>query len=222
MSRERRVHARIAVALNARVLVGSEEIQLDVRDVSRGGIFLYSKSPLGKVGEVFKLRLALVADIKPVLIEAKLVRVVKDSSRPGGEILGLGMHFVNVSAEQERALVHLLDRSMKGPGTMNRAYPRIYFLLEVACRSKSDFKALMQDIGEGGIGLAVDRQFQRDEEITVEISRQGTTPLKLSGWVTSSEPFPGRPGEFRIGVRFARLGAARGELLALIEKLYRG
>ena len=52
MTRERRAHARVAVPLDARVRVGERELILQVREISRSGIFLYTKDPLGRLGKL--------------------------------------------------------------------------------------------------------------------------------------------------------------------------
>lgn len=218
---EKRSHARVAVAVNARLVVRGEEIEFSVRDVSQGGIFLYTKNPPGRVGDVFLLKLALTAGIKTAMVRAEIVRVVMDTDDRSDEILGIGLHYVDVTAEQEQALTDMLDRAMLGAGTMSRAFPRVYYLLDVGCRTTSELKAIMRDIGEGGVGLTVDRRMEVNEEVEVEITRSGETALKLPGWVVSCEPVSSKALEFRVGVRFARLGPARAELNAFIQKLYR-
>ncbi len=223
MAKERRAHARIAVPLSARLVVGGEEVEYAVRDVSRGGIFLYTPEPPGKVGATFNLKLALTAGIKPLTLQTKIIRVVSEPREKGVAVVGIALSFLKMTAEQESALVDLLDRAMLGPGTNSRAYPRVYHLLEVVCRTKSEFRVVLQDIGEGGLGLFVDRAFPINEEVTVEVSKNGNSPLKLQGWVVSSEAVEGEVNRFRLGVRFARLSPeGRKELQSFIKRLYRG
>jgi c-di-GMP-binding flagellar brake protein YcgR len=218
---ERRAHARIAVPLNVRVAAGKKELDLSARDVSRSGIFLFSRNPPGEVGTVLQLRLSLAAEIKPVEVRAEIVRVVLDAEDEKGAVLGFGAHFVELTPAKERDLVNLLDRAMLGRGSLRRIYPRVYHLIEVRARSKGDLRAILQDIGEGGVGLTLDRSLPIDEEVALEISRaKDEPPLKLQGRVASCAG--AGPGAFRVGLRFAKLqGASRDELQAFLKKLYR-
>ncbi len=146
-----------------------------------------------------------------------------DPSGKGTEVLGVGVEFGFGRPEEETALVELLDRAMLGPGTNNRAFPRVYYLLEVTCRTKQELKAILQDVGEGGVGVTVDRALERDEAVSVEFRRaRAAGSLSLQGWVVSTEPAPGSPGNHRVGVRFGRLSKdERAELKAFLAALYR-
>lgn len=222
MAQEKRAHARIAVPVSARLVDGSRELELAVRDISRGGIFLYTKNPPGKVGKVVTLKLAITAGLKPVVISAEITRIVMDTAERGGGVLGMGLQFVRLNEERERQLIDLLDRAMLGPGTNSRAYPRVYHLLDVVCRSTVELRALLRDIGEGGVGLTVDRPLTLDEPVSIEISRTGETALRLDGWVVSQEKLPDESGRYRAGIRFARLAPEmRQKLNDWMKRLYR-
>jgi len=217
---ERRAHARIAVPLNVRVLAGKKEVEMQARDISRSGIFLFSRNPPGQVGAVLTLRLSLTAGIKPVEVRAEIVRVVLDPEDKKGGVLGFGAHFVELMPDKERDLLNLLDRAMLGRGSMRRIYPRVYHLIEVRARSKTELRAILHDIGEGGVGLNLDRTLQIDEEVALEINRgRGEQVLKLQGWVTSC--VSSGAGTYRVGLRFGPTPApVRAELQAFLKKLY--
>lgn len=217
---ERRAHARLAVPLHVRVLAGKKEVELAARDISRSGIFLFSPHPPGPVGTVISLRLSLTAGIKPVDVKAEIVRVVLDPEDKKGGVLGFGAHFVELSPGKEQDLLNLLDRAMLGRGSMRRIYPRVYHLIEVRARSKTELRAILQDIGEGGVGLNLDRPMQIDEEVALEIARgRGEQALKLQGFVTSCVGTG--QGAFRVGVRFGRITQpVRADLQAFLKKLY--
>jgi len=219
-AQERRAHARIAVPLDVRVLAGKKELELPARDISRSGIFLFSPNPPGQVGTVITLRLSLTAGIKPVEVKAEIVRVVLDPEDKKGGVLGFGAHFVELTPAKERDLLNLLDRAMLGRGSRRRIYPRVYHLIEVRARSKTELRAILQDIGEGGVGLNLDRSLPVDEEVALEIARgRGEPPLKLQGWVTSCAG--AGQGAFRVGLRFSRITQpVRAELQAFLKKLY--
>ena len=226
MNEERRAHARIAVPLDARLVINGQEHVLMVREISQGGVFLYSKTELLPQGGRTKVRLALTAGIKPVTLTALVTRL----SHWEGELLGLGLHFVDVSQTQQLALLDLLDRAMQGPGTLPRAFPRVSYLLDVKCTSKTELGALLRDIGEGGAGLEVDRALSKDEEVVVEVNRAGHAPLRLHGYVVSCDvmdeiatsPGPKALPRFRAGLRFQKLSPElRHELIVFLRELYR-
>lgn len=219
---ERRAHARIAVPIIVRVVDGKKGQELLARDISRSGLFLLSSDPPGQVGTVLTLRLALTAGIKPVEVRAEIVRVVLDPEDRKGGVLGFGAHFVDLSPEQERNLLNLLDRAMLGRGNMRRIYPRVYHLIEIRARSKTELRAVLRDIGEGGVGLTLDRALLIDEEVALEISRgKGEPMLKLQGWVASCVALGSGMTSFRIGLRFGRMSApVRADLQAFLKKLY--
>jgi c-di-GMP-binding flagellar brake protein YcgR len=166
------------------------------------------------------MRLSLTAGIKPVEVKAEIVRVVLDAEDEKGGVLGFGAHFVELTPNKEKDLLNLLDRAMLGRGSMRRIYPRVYHLIEVRARSKTELRAILQDIGEGGVGLTLDRTLQIDEEVALEIQRTKAEPaLKLQGWVTSC--VAAGQGSYRIGLRFGRIPApVRAELQAFLKKLY--
>ena len=207
--------------MSVQVIDGKREQELSVRDVSKSGIFLYCKQPPGEVGTLITLRLSLVAGLKPVEVKAEIVRIVLDADH-GDEVLGFGAHFVEMSPEREAELLNFLDRAMLGRGSLRRIYPRVYHSIEVRCRSRTELKALVRDIGEGGAGLTVDRELQIGEEVTLEISQDGQHPLWLHGNVLTCVRGDGPTPSFRIGLRFSQLTTEeRDALKGYMKGLYR-
>jgi c-di-GMP-binding flagellar brake protein YcgR len=222
MTRERRAHARVAVPINVRVVVGAKEIELPVRDISKRGIFLYTKEPPAMVGAPLTLKLAMTAGIKPLTIHAKVVRIVMEADIGLTTTLGMALRFVDLDVAGEKSLMDLIDRAMLGNGTKMRAFPRVYHLLEIACKTRRQMRALVRDIGEGGMGMTVDDKISVNEEISLEILRPGEAPLRLTGWAVTAEPITDKPGHTRVGLRFARIPPnIRRDLQAYLKKLYR-
>lgn len=221
MKSDRRAAARIAVPLHASVAIGAADVQMAVRDVSLTGIFLYTAAPPGTVGTTLKLKLSIAAGIRPVNMTAEIVRIVVAGSGKTQKAVGMGLHFTHMNAEKQKELNDLLDRAMLGPGTAPRAYPRVYTLLHVTCRTPKQVKAVLRDIGEGGVGVIADREVKKDEPVTVEISDGGGLTLSFDGWASSCEHIPDGSGGFRIGVTFGRLTAEqRTALQGYLKKLY--
>jgi c-di-GMP-binding flagellar brake protein YcgR len=198
--------------------VGERELILQVREISRSGIFVYTKEPLGKLGAVFTLKLSIIAGIRPTTVDGQIVRIAKDAQ---GATLGTALRFLNVQAPQHNAIIDLIDRAMNGRGTGPRAFPRISYLIEVKCTTTAELQAMLRDIGEGGAGLELYRAVQVGSEVLVELSLgEERSPLQIGGFVTSCEPE--KEGKFRAGVRFRKLtNELRDELNRFLRELYR-
>ncbi len=69
-------------------------------DVSAGGLFLESNTPV-KLGTQVFLRFSLIPQAKPIQATGEVVRVMKDEREPGK--VGIGIHFV---------YIHPLDRQL--------------------------------------------------------------------------------------------------------------
>ena len=214
---DRRAHARVAVPLDARVQVGGKDALLAVREISRSGIFLYTKEAFGERGAVLRLTLSIIAGIRPLLLDAQIVRVATD---PHGVTIGMAMRFVNVPQEDQQTLLEMIERAMTGRGTGPRAYPRIAFLLNVRCKSSSELQGLLRDMGEGGAGLELPQALVEGAEVLVELDLPGRPALQLAGYVTSCE----RQAEkrFRVGIRFRKMTPVlRAELTDVLRQRYR-
>lgn len=222
MSRERRAYARVAVPISARLIRGSEETELPVRDVSVAGIFLYTSKTLGPQGTELTLKLAHAEGIGSLLIRGRVAHVETDPLGERGDTLGVGIQFVDVGPEQHQGLVSLIERAMLGQGTTNRAFPRVAHTLGVVCLSPEELPWIMNDLGEGGMGLTVQRAFAKGDAVIIEV-RYGEAPaIKLPGWVVWSEPVIAIAGHFRIGVRFSKLSPlVRAQLLDVLRALCR-
>jgi c-di-GMP-binding flagellar brake protein YcgR len=202
--------------------MGKREVELEVRDVSRSGIFLFCADPPGQVGAVVPVRLALAAGIKPVELKAEIVRVVVDQSDKKGAVLGFAAQFVEMSKATEKELLSLLDRAMLGRGSHRRIYPRVYHLIEIRARTKTELRAMLRDIGEGGVGIHLDRALDPDEQVTLDIARgKSEPPLKMQGWVVSCVATDASMTSYRVGLRFGPMSATvRNELQSFLKKVY--
>lgn len=218
-ARERRTQVRLAVPLNARIVTGTQEVEYSVRDVSMSGIYLFAAAAPAPVGSNVTLKLALTAGIKAITVTAEVLRISGDAK---GAVSGVALEFLPVEQAQKAQLLDLLDRAMSGRGTASRAFPRVYPLIEIDCRDVDDFRAVLRDISEGGVGLLVDRKLELNQELELNLQRPPAPPLKVKGWPVSVEAVAEHPGWFRAGIRFSRLAPdVRLELQKLLKGLYR-
>lgn len=214
MAIEKRAHARVAALINARVVSGTSETEFPVRDISKGGIFLSAPNSLAAVGGRVQLKLALTAGIRPIMVSAEVARLAH-----GG---GVGLRFLYESPQQTAQVLELIDRSMLGPGTDRRAFPRVYVLLNVVFRTRTDTRVVLRDLSEGGAGVWLERPAPMNEEVTIELSRIGRPDLKLDGWIAACDKIEGEPALYRAGIRFGRLSPqTRQELLDFLKQQYR-
>ena len=93
-SADRRAHARVAVPISARLVLGRSEVDHSVRDISRRGIFLYTRHPPVPVGGVVTLKLAITPGIRPLTVSGRVVRIVADRSAGDRRPLGVAVHFL--------------------------------------------------------------------------------------------------------------------------------
>lgn len=215
---EKRAHARVAALVNARVVVGGNEVELPARDISRAGIFLQTKDPVAPIGGRVSLKLALMAGIRPITVNAEIARVAT------GSMTGHGLRFVFEDERAQQAQVlDLIDRAMLGPGIDKRAWPRVYALIPVVCRTSVEIKAVLRDLCEGGAGLYVQAPVKVNEALTLEIPRSlGQAGMTLEGYACTAEESPAEHGVWRVGVRFTRLApATRALLLEYLKQQYR-
>ena len=105
--RAARKHVHIEVEYRA---VGSLLVD-PVRDISQGGLFLASKSPL-PLGTSLEVVLRSPAGSDPLRLKARVVRVVWGGRRQGKPIEpGMALAFVTLSPTEEQRLAELLETS---------------------------------------------------------------------------------------------------------------
>jgi c-di-GMP-binding flagellar brake protein YcgR len=218
---ERRVYRRISAPARAQVIRGDgTRLELPVRDVSLGGIFLFTRELPAPMGEELNVEIHLPSSTYVVRLRAEVVRSV-ESDKPG-ELLGVGLRFVDPTPEQRVALDGLMLKLLEGPGGERRAYPRISHHVAVRCTSAPGLTAILRDLSHGGAGLWVDRPVPFGTTLSLEVSREGKPPLTLPGIVVA--PAPARSGEpySQVGIRFQSMTPDRqGELDRFLEDLVR-
>jgi c-di-GMP-binding flagellar brake protein YcgR len=218
---ERRVYRRICAPARAQLIRDDgNRMELPVRDVSLGGIFLFTRELPAAIGEELSVEIHLPASTYVVRMRAEVVRSVE--SETPGELLGVGLRFLEPTPEQRVAMDGLLLKLLEGPGGERRAYPRISHHVVVRCTSAPGLTAILRDLSHGGAGLWVDRPVPFGTTMSLEVSRAGKPPLTLPGIVVA--PTPAKQGEpySQVGIRFQSMTPDRqGELDRFLEELVR-
>lgn len=214
MSIEKRAHARIAAPVSVHAQQQGQEVDYLARDISRGGLFVYTRTP-PEVGTVLSLKIGIAPDVEPLSLRAEVIRIAMDVPERGGGILGMGLQFVELTAEQQRALEAVLKRARSLAEKPVGARPR--HLLDLTCRSDSELRALIREIGKGLLGMTVDRALPPGQEVTVEVQADAGRSVKVTGSVASCQPLP-EPGRFRARIGFTQPDQAQGQLSELLTK----
>jgi c-di-GMP-binding flagellar brake protein YcgR len=217
---ENRAHPRIAAPVRARVVTGDRRTELPVRDISLGGIFVFTPEQLFPIGEQMLLEIGLPDDRPEVTLTAEVVRTVLGEK---GEVLGVGMHFVEVTSEQRAKLGAMLERLLEGPGGQRRAFARVAHRLEVDCTGVKKARAVLRDLSLGGAGVFTEAPLAVGETITVTLTRPGKAAIELRAvvvstrWAREGEPYDSA------GVKFEPMpDKAKAELREFIGGLVGG
>jgi c-di-GMP-binding flagellar brake protein YcgR len=216
---ELRAYPRVSAPVRASWLGPQGRADLPVRDISQGGIFVFTPTQLAQVGDELVLEIDLPTGGAAMRINATVVRAVM---APGEDqvLLGLGLQFTSVTPEQQANLAKLIAQLLEGPGGHRRAYPRISHRLEVQCDGVQQMRGVLRDLSLGGAGLWLDTPVAVGQELVLELRPTNSPPLKLQAkvvsthWGRSDEPFD------QAGVRFEGLSdETRGELRKLLSSL---
>lgn len=218
--RERRAHARVAVPLRARIESADWAEDLALRDISKGGAFLYTSKPPVKAGDSVRLAITFPGGREPLGMLGEVARVVEAPASEGGGTLGIGIRFASTDAATAARLDQLLVAAVRGPGGERRATPRIAALLHVECRTDKAMDAIMRDISRGGMGITTDRPLSAGDKVEVHVRPPSGVPLTLGGTVRRVDA--PRAGEMyrSVGIQFNHLGeATRAELDRFLDDL---
>jgi Tfp pilus assembly protein PilZ len=216
---ERRAHARVAVPLRAAVEARGSVIDVSLRDLSKGGAFLYTERAIAPVGETLKLTIWPPEGGSPVNLRAEVARTVAALAGEGGGVLGVGVRFEKSTQSEIVALDRLLSEVLRAV-SQDREPPRISTFLRVQCGSDDANESIMQEISRGGLILATDRPLRVGERVEVQVAPPNGRQMALRGRVSRVEPpKPGALGRVVL-VEFDELSdASRGDLDSLLEAL---
>lgn len=218
---ERRVYRRISAPARAQLVSkDGARLELPVRDVSVGGVFLFTSTLPAPIGSQVALELHLPQSTYVVQLDAEIVRSV-EGAEPG-KLLGIGLRFLEPSPEQRVQLDALMLRLLEGSGGERRAYPRVSHRVGVQCDAAPGVAVILRDLSHGGAGVWADAPMPFGAKVMLEVARDQKPPLVLRGVVVS--PPSVRPGEpfGQVGIRFEGLAPeVQSELDAYLEDLVR-
>ena len=116
MSTDQRQHARVTIDAFVKVAGADRQYVFRTRDVSLGGLFLYTR-----VGHIYPFKVGNVLEIELYDYDrfmagrAVVVRVVRDGTGEAERFpLGFGVRFVDLDPDGKRILNEMIDRARQG------------------------------------------------------------------------------------------------------------
>ena len=113
---EKRQHARVTIDAFVRIAGADRSYVFRTRDVSQGGLFLYTR-----VGHLYPFKVGHVLSIELydydrfIVAKAVVVRIVRDQTTEAERFpLGFGVRFVEMSPEDRQALHAMIERGRQG------------------------------------------------------------------------------------------------------------
>ncbi len=218
---ERRAYARLAYPVKVDLKIAGQSISLLARDISRGGIFLFTTFVVdvdSKVGVV----LHPPDGGEPLELAGEVVRLVEAPQEEGGGLQGIGVQWGTLSPANERRLDQLMHQLLwGGSGGDRRAHPRLAAMLNIVCRTDQDINALVRDISQGGMLMTVHRPIALGSEVEVQVDVPPAPSVSLRARVRRCER-PKNQIPFSIGLEFdIQSEQVRDALHVLIKQLAR-
>ncbi|MDF1561632.1 MAG: PilZ domain-containing protein [Deltaproteobacteria bacterium] len=218
MGRERRVHARVETAFDCELITDRNLWPGQVVDLSYGGARVLGPPGIAEVGDLMRVAMKLPMDAESVTVLGE-VRLVTEVD-PGR--VAYGLRFSQVEPAQRESLTSFIEYLLAGAGVGFRDSPRIARRLEILCRSKQEFRAVMRDISRSGLGLECDQPLLIDEQVTLEIRVEAVDdPLVVTGKVVHTRAVGG--DRHHVGLRLGSHSASEKQAIEdFLRKLMSG
>jgi hypothetical protein len=160
-------------------------VELPIRELSRQEAFLSTPTLLAPAGDTVSVELSTLERSQTVVLKALVFKAVMAPPEEGSGLLGLRLRFVQMTPELEAQLSQFFHSLLEGPGGQRRAYPRISHRMVVTCEAADNSRAVLRDIGLGGAGIWIEHPLSLGEDVALELTRPGKTPLPLLASVVS-------------------------------------
>lgn len=201
MSSDKRKHARIETSLVCTLATASDAVEAVVANLSKGGAAIIAPLSAAQVGDTVTVMLEREEGLINLSLPSSIVRKEEKEQRAI-----YGVEFDPLPPDEEAQLGILLQLLLEKEGQGRRAHPRVATRFEVTCRTNEIFRAWVNDLSKGGIGLKSKKDIPVGSPIDVSFGVRGIAGLvEVSGQVVSNHLME---GGFRLGVHFAPLSAA--------------
>lgn len=163
MGDERRRWARIEASLECTVASEDQTFDAKVVNVSRGGVAVLAAAGLLKDGETVSVMLERGEGSISLAVSGSVVRIVGT-----GDETVYGVHFEALPPDSEEQLLVLLKLLAEGKGPGRREHPRVSVRINVRCKSRDRFDAILNDLSKGGFSIRCPRPIEEGSTLTVE------------------------------------------------------
>ena len=186
MGDDRRRWARIEAGLECTVASADQTFDAKVVNVSRGGVAVLAAAGLLKDGETVSVMLERGEGSISLAVSGSVVRIVGT----GAETV-YGVHFEALPPDSEEQLLALIKLLAAGKGPGRRAHPRVSARINVRCKSRDRFDAILNDLSKGGFSIRCPRAVEEGSMLTVEFGVADHADLiAIEGKVMHVEELP--------------------------------
>jgi hypothetical protein len=217
MSQERRGHARLHVAVDAKVkpLGGRARwISGKLKEMSRGGACLSVSESVGGPGDHIEIQLP-THQPGGLSLEAEIVR--EDMLE-----YEINAKFLPKDPAQKAELEGLFAVLLSRHGGGRRAHVRVAYRLDVQYGNDAELKGILEDISESGfLMITVDTVPDMDQSVTVVITLPDESLLPFKARVVRRETIStGSEPAHWVGLQFKELNAkAKKRIRGMLNRL---
>jgi len=216
MAEERRGHARLLVAVDAKVkpLGNARWTTCKVKEMSRGGACLSVSETVGGPGDHIEIQLP---GQKPegLVLEAEIVR--EDMLE-----YEINAKFLPKDPTQQQELESLFAVLLTRHGGGRRAHVRIAYRLDVQYGNEAELKGILEDISESGfLMITVDTVPKMGQSVTVAITLPDESLLPFKARVVRHEAISteSEPAQW-VGLQFKELSTdSKKRIRTLLNRL---
>ena len=196
MGDDRRQWARIEASLECTVATAEDTFEAKVVNVSRGGVAVFALAGLVEQGEQVSLMLERGGGTISFGVAGTVMRIVSQ-----GLDAVYGVKFEALPPDTEDQLLELLRVLAGGRGSGRREHPRVSTRINVQCKSRERFDALLNDLSQGGFSIRCPRNVEQGSTLTMDLGvGEHADLISIEGKVMHVEP--AADGKYVVGLSF--------------------
>ena len=207
--RENRVHQRVDVTIDVKIVSKTSKHVGKLKNLSKGGAGLEIAEAIGKEKDQIELLIPLPGEIE-ITVTSEIVRIEKT-----GPSYFYGLRFDAIDNSLQSHLLNLIETLLKHSAGDQRKFPRVYRRLPIRYKQLSELEAVLENISMGGLSMIVDKPHVLYDPVEVSVpDLRGREFLILQGKVIHQSPMPlSNPSKYRIGIEFDELSGIEKKCL---------
>lgn len=207
--RENRVHQRVDVTIDVKVISKKSKHVGKLKNLSKGGAGLEIDQNIGLENDQIELLIPLPGEIE-ITVTSEIVRVEKKD-----RTYFYGLRFDSIDSSLQSHLLTLIETLLKHSGGDQRKFPRVYRRIPIRYKQLAELEAVLENISMGGLSMVVDRPHVLYDPIEVSVpDLKGREFLILQGKVIHQVVLPlSSSSKYRLGIEFDELSAIEKKCL---------